>query len=271
MFLVNYTDLRVNGTNYYYNANTYNNISDYFLYGDDSKIIYSYTSRYNNFSLVGGYSFDRNKKLSLGVYAAWVDYIELGDYAIPEDTNYASILGSIVWGIKTFKLFYSEGWRFSYNLRYQMFRNDEETLARYHNLGLNYTKAITEKFIIDSGVKYTRVIGGNFTDGAAKGGLSGYRGIPYSGIWTDNSTAVYADALYQLQSRKYLDIVGGVFVDGGYFDYRPDVADSTYYYSLGLSLSAYLKAIYLPGFGINIGTNHPINSFFVQIFIGLPF
>ena len=110
LFIVNYFVPRANGTNWFYNVSNFNNATDYTLYGEKLEKLYSYAARYNNISAIGGYSFDRNRKLSVGLYGAWVDYKEIDDYYVPDENNYLSFLGSIVWGIKEFKLFYSEGW-----------------------------------------------------------------------------------------------------------------------------------------------------------------
>ncbi len=271
LLLVNYFVPRAFGTNWYYNLSTFNNATEYTLYGENLETIYAYTSKYNNLTILGGYSFDRNRKISAGLYGAWVSYSDLDDYIAPPSNNYLSFLGSVVWGIKEFKLFYSEGWSLVYNYRGQLTRTNPADLARIHNFNGNYTYPVTNKFIVDGGFKLGRVLGGNFSDALTVGGSEGYRGIPFSGIWTDYVATSYINANYLLKSFKYFALVGGGFLDLGYFKYMPPIADDMSFYSYGLSISAYLKKVYIPGFGLNIGANNPIDPFFVQIFIGLPF
>ena len=271
LLLASYFVPRAFGTNWFYTLSTFNNSSEMILYGENLEKLYSYVSKYNNFTLLGGYSFDRNRKLSLGIYGAWVNFSELDDYLPPPNNKYLSILGSVVWGIREFKLFYSEGWTVVYNYRAQLLRSTPDKLSRIHNFNANYTYPLSDKFIIDSGIRLGRVLGGDFGDALAIGGGDGYRGIPFSGIWTDYVGAAYINGNYLLKSFKYLELVGGGFFDIGYFKYTPPVADDMMYYAYGVSIAAYLKKVYIPGFGINIGSNQPIDPFFVQLFIGLPF
>ena len=176
LFIVNYFVPRANGTNWFYNVSNFNNATDlYAFYGEKLEKLYSYAARYNNISAIGGYSFDRNRKLSVGLYGAWVDYKEIDDYYVPDENNYLSFLGSIVWGIKEFKLFYSEGWSFTYNYRAQMYRSDERSLAQLHKLNGEYTYPLTDSFVVSSGFKFGRGFGGTFVDSLTVGGGEGYR------------------------------------------------------------------------------------------------
>lgn len=271
LFIINYFVPRAFGTNWFYNLSNFNNDTQYTLYGKNLETLYTYTASYNNLSVLGGYSFDRNRKISAGLYGAWVNYSKIDNYLVPPTNNYLSFMGSVVWGIKEFKLFYSEGWSVTYNYRAQLTRSAPGKPSRTHNLNAGYTHPLSEKLIVETGFKLGRTLGGTFVDSLALGGTQGYRGIPYSGIWTNYVATTYLDTKYLLKSLKHVDLVGGAFVDLGYFKYTPPVADDMSFVSYGLSFAAYLRKIYIPGFGINVGVNDPIDPFFVQVFIGLPF